>query len=126
MKHVHHDIDENVISQVPVSLELPIQRLWRIKSRQSNKFTTLIRVITEDTAIVDFLLNNDLTLFGKRHQCETSKNPSPFNAPSATNSATTRPLAPTNPRAPNAPKPTPPTIARPRPRSAYTVEVLRW
>jgi hypothetical protein len=77
IKHVDHDIDENDINQVLASLELPIQRLWRIKSRQSNKFTTLIRVITEDTATVDFLLKNGLTLFGKHHQCEPSKPPEP-------------------------------------------------
>jgi hypothetical protein len=39
IKHVDHDIDENDINHVLASLELPIQRLWRIKSRQSNKFT---------------------------------------------------------------------------------------
>jgi hypothetical protein len=70
IKHVDHDIN-----QVLASLELQIQRLWRIKSRQSNKFTTLVRVITKDTATVDFLLNNGLTLFGKHHQCQPSKPP---------------------------------------------------
>ncbi|KAH0818277.1 hypothetical protein GEV33_004514 [Tenebrio molitor] len=74
IKHVDHDIDENDINQVLASLELPIHRLWRIKSHQSNKFTTLI---TEDTATVDFLLNNGLTLFGKHHQCEPSMPPEP-------------------------------------------------
>jgi hypothetical protein len=73
IKHVDHDIN-----QVLASLELQIQRLWRIKSRQSNKFTTLVRVITKDTATVDFLLNNGLTLFGKHHQCQPSKPPEPI------------------------------------------------
>ncbi|CAH1384244.1 unnamed protein product, partial [Tenebrio molitor] len=51
--------------------------LWRIKSRQTNKFTKLIRVITEDTVTVDFLLNNGINLFGNHHQCEPSKPPEP-------------------------------------------------
>jgi hypothetical protein len=57
-----------------VSLELPFVRLWRIKSRQTNKFTKLIRVIT---VTVDFLLNNGINLFGNHHQCEPSKPPEP-------------------------------------------------
>jgi hypothetical protein len=74
---VEHDIDENDISQTLASLELPFVRLWRIKSRQTNKFTKLIRVITEDTVTVDFLLNNVINLFGNHHQCEPSKPPEP-------------------------------------------------
>jgi hypothetical protein len=74
---VEHDIDENDISQTLASLELPFVRLWRIKSRQTNKFTKLIRVITEDTVTVDFLLNNGINLFGNHHQCEPSKPPEP-------------------------------------------------
>jgi hypothetical protein len=71
------DIDENDISQTPASLELLFVRLWRIKSRQTNKFTKLTRVITEDTVTVVFLLNNGINLFGNHHQCEPSKPPEP-------------------------------------------------
>ncbi|KAJ3631849.1 hypothetical protein MTP99_012954 [Tenebrio molitor] len=71
------DIDENDISQTFASLELLFVRLWRIKSRQTNKFTKLIRVITEDTVTVVFLLNNGINLFGNHHQCELSKPPEP-------------------------------------------------
>jgi hypothetical protein len=78
------DIDENDISQTPASLELLFVRLWRIKSRQTNKFTKLTRVITEDTVTVVFLLNNGINLFGNHHQCEPSKPPDPPPRPGTT------------------------------------------
>jgi hypothetical protein len=51
--------------------------IWCIKSRKTNKFTNLILVNTENTDTVDFLLTHGLVLYGKHHQCEPSKPPTP-------------------------------------------------
>jgi hypothetical protein len=77
VKGVDHDIDENDIRDQLDALPLAYKLIWRIKSRKTNKFTNLIRVTTENTNTVDFLLTHGLVLYGKHHQCEPSKPSTP-------------------------------------------------
>jgi hypothetical protein len=77
VKGVDHDIDENDIRDQLDAFPLVYKLIWRIKSRKTNKFTNLIRVTTENTDTVDFLLTHGLVLYGKHHQCEPSKSPTP-------------------------------------------------
>jgi hypothetical protein len=77
VKGVDHDIDENDIRDQLDALPLAYKLIWRIKSRKTNKCTNLIRVTTENTNTVDFLLTHGLVLYGKHHQCEPSKPPTP-------------------------------------------------
>ncbi|KAH0816580.1 hypothetical protein GEV33_006211 [Tenebrio molitor] len=77
VKGVDLDIDENDIRDQLDALPLAYKLIWRIKSRKTNKCTNLIRVTTENTNTVDFLLTHGLVLFGKHHECEPSKLPTP-------------------------------------------------
>jgi hypothetical protein len=77
VKGVDHDIDERDIRDQLDALPLAYKLIWRIKSRKTNNFTNLIRVTTENTNTVDFLLTHGLVLYGKHHQCEPSKPPTP-------------------------------------------------
>ena len=57
---------------------LPFNLIWRIKSKKTNQFTSLIRVTSSDTTTIDSLLNQGITLFGRHHQCERSHPPTPI------------------------------------------------
>jgi hypothetical protein len=56
IRSVDHDITENDVKEELDSLELKIDRIWRIKSMKTNQFTPLIRVTTSETATMDTLI----------------------------------------------------------------------
>jgi hypothetical protein len=85
IRSVDHDITENDVKEELDSLELKIDRIWRIKSMKTNQFTPLIRVTTSETATIDTLITQGITLFGRHHKCEPSHTSPqyPLNAPDA-------------------------------------------
>ena len=72
IKSVDSDISENDIREELENLNLNFHQIWRIKSKKTDKFTSLIRVTSPNMSTIDVLLTRGITLFGRRHTCETS------------------------------------------------------
>lgn len=47
--------------------------VWRVKSRQSNKETGLVRVVTDHNAFLDRLISRGINIFLSHHRVETSR-----------------------------------------------------
>ena len=72
IKSVDSDISENDIREELENLNLTFHQIWRIKSKKTDKFTSLIRVPYPNMDTIDVLLTRGITLFSRRHTCETS------------------------------------------------------
>jgi hypothetical protein len=62
---------------------------------KTNQFTPLIRVKTSETATIDTLITQGITLFGRHHKCETSHTSPPI--PVQCSRCFNRPICPTCP-----------------------------
>ena len=76
IRHVDFDItDDDIITAIALPT---VSKVWRITSKQTNRPTTLIRVLTPSKTTLDFLLTHGVYMFGRHYSTEPPKFPSPL------------------------------------------------
>lgn len=77
MRGYSTDLDIEDILTEATEQGIDIIKAWRIKSRATNKDTTLVRLITPSTSSLNRLLQDGFTIFWRKYQVEESHPPKP-------------------------------------------------
>ncbi|KAJ3651628.1 hypothetical protein Zmor_017654 [Zophobas morio] len=78
IKSVDSDISENDIREELDNLNVTFHQIWKIKSRKTDKFTSLVRVTSPNMSIIDILLTWGITLFDRRNLACIPPNSNPI------------------------------------------------
>lgn len=74
---IPQDVDENDVVNALKACNIDVHKCWRIKSRQTNTWTRLVRILLTDNRAVAHLINHGLCMFGRVYPCEPSLPPAP-------------------------------------------------
>lgn len=77
IKGVHRDISVDDVKQQLEENGIEFRDVWRIRSKQTNQFTRLVRVLTTNQAALDRMLSEGVWLFNCPHEVERSHPPPP-------------------------------------------------